>query len=180
MGHHPDHRDGHHAHAHASGGPLVVPVHHALTGPAEEFTRADVVVTGVDHSGCSYEVRLFLNNPGADGSTPRDATTGYAGRFHVFGHGGCFGDVGHCDVPPPSHDPTDLRPPHPLTPLSTYVTVTAALRRLLDAGEGLETLTMVPLSLPPRRSASQPAPELFHYETVDVRTYCTPADDPVT
>lgn len=178
MDHEPDHHDGHHVHP--PSGPLVVPVRHAFLGPAEEFTRADVVVTGVDHSGCSYEVRLFLNNPAADGATPRDAAAGYAGRFHVFGHGGCFGDVGHCDVPPPSHDPTDLRPPHPLTPLSTYVTVTSALRRLLATGGRLETLAMVPLSLPPLRSAGHPAPELFRYETVDLRTYFTPADETVS
>lgn len=176
--HHPEHHDGHHAHQ--PGGPLVVPVRHAFAEQGDEFTRADVVLTGVDHSGCSYEVRLFLNNPGADSSTPRDPSSGYAGRFHVFGHGGCFGDVGHCDVPPPSHDPTDLRPPHPLTPLWTYVTVTSALRRLLAVGEELATLAMVPVSLPPLRSAGRPAPELFRYETVDLRTYYTPADEPVT
>src|SRR5690349_15704018 len=80
------------------------------------FTRADVVFTGVDHSGPSYEVRLYFNNVRADAATPRTPEEGYAGRFHVFGHGGCYGDVGHCDVPAPSADPTDLRPSHPLTP----------------------------------------------------------------
>ena len=37
---------------------------------------------------------------------------------------------------------------------------------------------MVPLSLPPRRSAGAPAPDLFRYETVDLRTYLTPSDEP--
>src|SRR6266536_3247623 len=95
------------------------------------FTRADVVFSGVDHSGASYEVRLFLNNPAATAGTPRTAEQGYAGRFTVFGHGGCYGDEGHCEVPAPTADPADLRPPHPLTPLDTYVTVTGALRRVL-------------------------------------------------
>src|SRR4051812_48374972 len=90
---------------------------------AAAFSRADVVVTGVDHSGTSYEVRLFLNNPTATAATPRTDGNGYAGRFTVFGHGGCYGDEGHCDVPAASSDPTDLRPPHPLTPLDTYVTI---------------------------------------------------------
>lgn len=48
-----------------------------LPFPGEEglapFTRADVVITGVDHSGTSYEVRLFLNNPAATVGTPRTA-----------------------------------------------------------------------------------------------------------
>jgi tyrosinase len=159
-------------------GPIVVDMHRAVSGPGSEFTRADVVVTNVDHSGCSYEVRLFFNHPDADGSTPRDEASGYAGRFHVFGHGGCFGDVGHCDVPPPSIDPTDFRPPHQLTPMSTYVTVTAALRRLLLVGEDLESLGMVPLSLPPVRTDGRLAPDLFRYETVDLRTYLSPLDEP--
>jgi tyrosinase len=99
-------------------------------GPAP-FTRADLVFTGVDHSGSSYEVRLFLNDPAATADTPRTAEHGYAGRFTVFGHGGCYGDEGHCEVPAPSADPTDLRPAHPLTPLDTFVTITDALRRVL-------------------------------------------------
>ncbi|MGH8896158.1 MAG: hypothetical protein ACRDZ4_03825 [Egibacteraceae bacterium] len=86
------------------------------------FSRADVVFTGVDHSSVSYEVRLSLNNPSADVATPRTPEAGYAGRFTVFGHGGCYGDSGHCDVPSASTDPTYLRPAHPLTPLDTYVT----------------------------------------------------------
>ncbi|MEO5851924.1 MAG: hypothetical protein ABIQ15_05375 [Nocardioides sp.] len=176
-----DHHDHHDNQDHQpSSGPLVVPLHHPVGGPGAEFTRADVVLTGIEHSGCSYEVRLFLNHPDAVGETPRDEVSGYAGRFHVFGHGGCFGDVGHCDVPPPANDPTDLRPPHPLTPLSTYVTVTAALRRLVDAGEDLESLAMVPLSLPPLRAAGRPAPDLFQYATVDLRTYLTPLDQQAT
>jgi len=156
----------------------VVAFHYAGVDDQLAFTRADVVFTGVDHSGCSYEVRLFLNNPDADADTRRDEAVGYAGRFHVFGHGGCFGDVGHCDVPSPSTDPTDLRPAHPLTPLDTYVTVTAALRRLLAAGATLESVTLVPISLPPRREDRAPALGLFHCQRVDLRTYHTPADEP--
>jgi hypothetical protein len=157
---------------------LVVPLKYSAGAGRTAFTRADVVITGVDHSACSYEVRIFLNNPDSDGGTPRDEASGYAGRFHVFGHGGCFGDTGHCDVPPPTTDPTDLRPPHQLTPLTTYVTVTTALQRLLVSDSALETLTLVPLSLPPRREDQRAAPDLFHHETVDLRTYLTPQDEP--
>jgi hypothetical protein len=65
-----------------------------------------------------------------------------------------------------------------LTPLTTYVTVTAALRRLLAGGAALETVTLVPLSLPPRRQDRGPAPGLFRCRAVDLRTYFTPADEP--
>ena len=63
----------------------------------EELTRADLVFYGVDHSGPTYEARVFLNNPRArDADTARDAEQGYAGSFAVFGHSGCFGAEGHC------------------------------------------------------------------------------------
>jgi hypothetical protein len=137
------------------------------------FTRADVVITGVDHSGISYEVRLFLNNPAATADTPRTAEQDYAGRFTVFGHGGCFGDEGHCDVPAPSADPTDLRPAHPLTPLDTYVTITDALRRILSRDGALQTITLVPVAITPRRADRRPAPELLHFADVTLRTYLT-------
>jgi len=136
-------------------------------GGEPEFTRADLVFTGVDHGKSSYEVRVFLNDPAADGA--------YAGRFHVFGHGGCFGDLGHCDVPEPSADPTDLRPRHQLTPLTTYLTVTGPLRRLLAGGTALETVTMLAIALPPRREDHAPTLDLFLFRTVDLRTYFTPA-----
>jgi tyrosinase len=131
------------------------------------------VFTGVDHSGPSYEVRLFLNNTRADMNTPRTPESGYAGRFHVFGHGGCYGDLGHCDVPDPSIDPTDLRPQHALTPLDTYVTITTALRRVLATGDQLKTVTLVPVSVMPMRKDRQPAPELFRFNDVSLETYLT-------
>jgi hypothetical protein len=148
-----------------------------LSYPGEEgtmaFSRADIVVTGVDHSGPSYEVRLFLNNPNADVNTPRTLEEGYAGRFTVFGHGGCYGDLGHCDVPLASTDPTDLRRPHPLTPLNTYVTITDALRHLLERGDQLHTVTLVPVSIMPLRKDRKPAPELFRFDDVSLRAYLT-------
>jgi hypothetical protein len=148
-----------------------------LRFPSEEglapFTRADLVITGVDHSGISYEVRLFLNNPAATAGSPRTAEQGYAGRFTIFGHGGCYGDEGHCEVPAPSADPTDLRPAHPLTPLDTYVTITGALRRVLAHDGALQTVTLVPVSITPRRADRRPAPELLHFADLTLRTYLT-------
>src|SRR5690242_17965704 len=71
------------------------------------FSRADLVFEGVDHAGVSYEGRIFLNNEGADEKTPKTPSNGYAGSYHIFGHGGCFGDVGHCDIHglPRAYDP---------------------------------------------------------------------------
>ena len=152
---------------------LVVDLPFPGTEGLTPFTRADVVFTGVDHSGTSYEVRLFLNNPAATAGTARTPESGYAGRFTVFGHGGCYGDEGHCDVPAPATDSTEMRPAHPLTPLDTYVTITDALRRAIAHGGALETVTLVPVSITPRRADRRPEPELLHFADVSLQTYLT-------
>ncbi len=118
----------------------------AIDNPARagqpDFQRADLVFYGVDHSGPSFEARIYLNNPGAKLTTPRDAESHYAGSFTVFGHSGCAGDAGHCEVPTGPRDPFDRRPPHPLTPQTKTVIVTDALRRIDD--DQLK-LTVVPV-----------------------------------
>jgi tyrosinase len=152
---------------------LLVDLPYPTEAGASPFTRADLTFTGVDHSGGSYEVRLFLNNPGATADTARTAENGYAGRFTVFGHGGCYGDEGHCDVPVSSADPTDLRPTHPLTPQGTFVTITEALQRLLAGGGRLATVTLVPVSITPRQADRKPAPELLKFSDVSLQTYLT-------
>jgi hypothetical protein len=111
---------------------------------AAGFVRADLVFDGLDHSGASFEARIFINNPDADATTEMTAQNRYAGRFHIFGHGGCFGDTGHCEVRgvPRPYDP---RPAHPLTPMRKVVIATEALRReIRRSGKGL-TLTIVPI-----------------------------------
>jgi tyrosinase len=112
---------------------VSTPIELSAAIAAGEFERADLVFYGVDHSGDSYEGRVYVNNPDADAATGRDAPS-YVGSFHVFGHGGCFGDEGHCDVPSDPHAPFDLRPPHQLTPHVKAVIVTDALKRVLTQG----------------------------------------------
>jgi tyrosinase len=107
------------------------------------FYRADLEFEGVDHSGASFEGRIFLNNTGATQSTPTSLEHGYAGSFHIFGHGGCFGDVGHCEIT--SRRPYDPRPGHPLTPARKVVIATEAVRRLTNAKAESMTVTIVPV-----------------------------------
>src|SRR5215469_8045801 len=64
----------------------------------QQFYRADLVFEGVDHAGATFEARVFLNNETANENTPTTGEQGYAGSFHIFGHGGCFGEAGHCEV----------------------------------------------------------------------------------
>lgn len=131
------------------------------------FHRADLVFDGVDHSGASYEGRVFLNNPGANAKTPKTAPHGYAGSFHIFGHGGCFGDVGHCEVRglPRAYDP---RPAHPLTPARKIVIATDALRKAVAKGKAM-TVTVVPIVRAGNELTEHD--DVFKFDKLSVLTY---------
>lgn len=105
-----------------------------LPQAGHEFHRADLVFYGLEHSGPTYEGRIFI---GAKRGLKHGAGVdhpAYAGSFYVFGHSGCFGDEGHCDVPT-ERDPFDLRAPHHLEPGVQIVTVTDSIERLVAAGK---------------------------------------------
>ena len=125
--------------------PIAIPSPYDAEDRAD-FSRADLEFYGIDHSGSSFEARVFLNNPDADETTPREEGSGYVGSFYVFGHGGCFGDAGHCDVPEEPRSPFDRRSPHPLTPQKRTVVVTEAIKRLRDAASDGLTVTVVPVA----------------------------------
>lgn len=105
-----------------------------------DFARADLQILGIRHDGASYEARVFINNPDADQATDPTQDNGYAGCFFVFGHGGCYGDAGHCDVL--ERDAFDPRPPHQLTPLAKSVNITGPARQMITPAEPF-TITIV-------------------------------------
>jgi hypothetical protein len=104
------------------------------------ISRIDLVLYGVDHSGESYEGRVFIGGrkpaPGAGAEHPA-----YAASFYVFGHGRCQGEAGHCDIPA-ERDPFDLRLPHHLEPHVVILTVTDAVRALAAAGNESAVVTI--------------------------------------
>jgi tyrosinase len=104
---------------------------------AGEFSGAQLIFYDVDHSGDSFEARVFINTANATVDTPREAGNGYAGSFVIFGHGGCVGDEGHCDVPAQPKDPFDSRPLHALTPQTKTVDVGEALNRVHADGDSI-------------------------------------------
>lgn len=120
------------------------PVPIDFAGPDHRLTRADLEIDGIYHGEASYEGRIFLNNPAADHATPRNRENGYAGSFHIFGHGGCLGDPGHCEVNEHKREAYDFRPPHPLTLASKRVNVTDTLRDLAKTNKQV-TITVVPV-----------------------------------
>jgi hypothetical protein len=110
---------------------------------ATPFTRADLAILGLDHSGPSVEVRVFFNVKDATEDSPTDLSTGFAGLFSIFGHGGCFGDEGHCEMP--ERRTSDLRPQYALTPINKHVDVTPSVRRLIDEKSTEVDVTLVPI-----------------------------------
>jgi hypothetical protein len=102
-----------------------------LPDGSRPIDRIDLVLYDVDHSGESYEGRVFI---GKKPSLHADADhPSYAGSFYVFGHGNCQGEEGHCEVPA-QRDPFDLRLPHHLEPHTAILTVTEHVQGLIEGG----------------------------------------------
>jgi len=108
----------------------------------DKLYRVDLQFYGIDHSGPSYEGRVFINNPKADHNTPKTLENGYVGSYHIFGHGGCFGDVGHCEIRK-SLSPFDYRASHPLTPAFKRIRITEQIKEI-----GKNTTELVVIIVP--------------------------------
>jgi tyrosinase len=115
-----------------------------LAGLDPKPYRADIEFYEVDHAGASYEGRVYVNHPDADENTGYDHPA-YAGSYHIFGHGGCLGDPGHCEVKPRRR--YDPRPAHPLTKAKKVVIATDAVARAISDGDRA-TVTVVPIVEP--------------------------------
>jgi tyrosinase len=124
---------------------VTKPVALDLLVRSADFRRADLEIGGIDHTGTSYEGRVFIDNPDADEETPKDDPS-YAGSFHVFGHGGCFGAEGHCEAPDQRRR-FDRRPLARSIRMKKRVKVTDALRRAAARGGQIQfTIVGVPVS----------------------------------
>jgi hypothetical protein len=102
---------------------------------ASRLERADIVVEGVDQAGPSFELRVFVNSPHADGGTEPTTEAGYAGSIYVYGYG---------------------RPPEgsgPRIPMTRYVMATDAVRAAAARG-ATAAVTLVPVS------PATPAPDI--------------------
>jgi len=120
------------------------PISVDFAGPRHRLSRADLEISGIFHGESSYEGRIFFNNPSATAATPLTARSGYAGSFNIFGHGGCLGDPGHCEVDEHGREAFDFRYPHPLTPARKRVNVTKALQEAAKRAKTV-TVTIVPV-----------------------------------
>ncbi len=127
------------------------------------FERADLIFYGLDHSGLSFEARVFMDPRGV-GADADSSHRAYVGTFHIFGHGGCFGDVGHCDIPA-ADDPFDLRPAHQLAPALRILTVTDSVKQLLERKVDAAKVTVV------ARTEGRASNDVLSFERVRLATY---------
>ena len=138
---------------------------------ATKIARAELVFYGVDHSGLSFEARVFVENEEATMETP-DEDPSYVGSFRIFGHGGCFGEEGHCDVPRGSQDAFDLRLPHQLLPHTKTVGITDFLQeRLQRRNSGPMIVTVIPVARGWPNSQEGATENLLKFERLALVTY---------
>lgn len=138
----------------------------AATAP---FSRADLRFLDVDHGGDSFEGRIFFNQPDADLKTKTTLEAGYAGSLYVFGHPHCWGDAGHCAVPPGPLHGYDRRAPHHLVPQLHVVRVTKAVERLIEREAKTVTVTVLPVVRKGRRRRVDA--ELLRFARLELVTY---------
>ncbi len=127
------------------------------------FERADLIFYGLDHSGLSYEAQVFMDPRGV-GKKADASHRAYVGKFFIFGHGGCFGDVGHCDIPS-DPDPFDLRPSHQLEPATQILTITNPVRALLERGIEAAKVTVM------ARTEGRASNDVLAFDRVRLATY---------
>ena len=132
----------------------------------KEYYRADIEFHEVDHSGPSYEGRVFLNRPDANEYTPLDLENNYAGSYFIFGHGGCFGNVGHCNIKP--RRAFDSRREHHLTPALKTVRGTSVIKKILKYTDTI-TVTIVPIIAKGGRMSS--VKDVVHMRGIRINAY---------
>lgn len=108
----------------------------------QSFRQVEVRLHRVPQLPRSCFIRVFLNLPDANASTPIDHDH-YAGYLAVFGHGSCIGGPGHCELPPSRPRDYDIRPRSHNTPRNHRVNVTKTAKRLLDGGATSLQITLV-------------------------------------
>lgn len=131
------------------------------------FIRADIEFEGIDHSGASYEGRVFLNNAEANQNTPKTSDNGYVGSFYVFGHAGCYGDAGHCEITKEQR-PYDYRPSHPLTPAYKRLIATEKVREL---GKNTDKFIVTIVPILARGIRTTDVEEIIKLEKISITTY---------
>jgi hypothetical protein len=133
------------------------------------ISRADITFYGLDHSGPSYEARVFFDQPDASAETAPQGD-GYVGSFSVLGHGGCFGEDGHCEVRGPVTT-FDRRLPHQLVPATRVLICTDGIKRLIARQRAQVTVTVVALVRATPLAEPGSADDVLRFDQVSLHTY---------
>lgn len=107
----------------------------ALASVEPTFEKAELEFQNVLHPRSSCEIRVFLNQPNANASTPTTGNDHYAGSLFLFGHGECPGEAGHCAPDRGPIDQFDIRRPSHVQPFNTTIDVTEPIRKLAGTDE---------------------------------------------
>jgi tyrosinase len=114
-----------------------------IDNKVKKFRKAEIRLHWVPQLARSCFVRAFINQPGADASTPVRGNPHYAGYLAIFGHGECYGGPGHCDLPPPRARAYDQRPRSHNTPRNHRIDVTDVARGLLAKSDDVQITLVV-------------------------------------
>ena len=109
--------------------------------------RVELVFTGIDQAGPSFEGRVFLNNPDADERTAQTPESGYVGAFHVYAYGN--------PAPPAIAEEMGRSPGQgPIAPIEKRLRTDGAMLRSAAGDAGELSITVVPVPVDP----GEPAP----------------------
>ncbi|HEX5619507.1 MAG TPA: hypothetical protein VFX51_13885 [Solirubrobacteraceae bacterium] len=124
--------------------------------PSPDTRRAELVFSGVEQGGPSFEGRVFLNRTDADEQTPRTPEMGYAGSFHVYGYGPV--------APPAIEAARQAGAPGPWAPIEKRIDADETVVRA--AAHEADALTVTVVAVPVEPSDSMPARPFTHVGVV--------------
>jgi tyrosinase len=111
-----------------------------------DHRRAEVRLHRVRYTArAGFHIRVFLNSPNADASTPVRGNDRFVGQLNTF-TGFCVGGPGHCETPKEGRRKFDHRSRHHKTPGNFRVDATETVRKLVAAGESDLHVTLVVLN----------------------------------
>jgi tyrosinase len=131
---------------------------------AQTHRRAEVRLHHVQYTTrAGFFIRVFLNQPDANASTPTKDNPHYVGMQSMF-TGLCIGGPGHCDPPPKApRRKFDMRHRQHKTPANFRFDCTETVARLRALGETDFQVTLVVLNLD-----GTPATDALHLDGVSL------------
>ena len=91
-------------------------------------------------------IRVFLNSPGANASTPTQGNDNFVEEIVTF-HGSCYGGPGHCSLPLEKTRLSDHRGLHHHEPRNYKIDATQAVQRVLNNGAKNLTVQLVSIGI---------------------------------